>query len=116
MLSFAPAPTPIFTGIWDHRPTISSPLSSSPIRATSPVSPMKDAAFSTQRQIQSSPIPAPKFKFSGRTQRPNPILRKREEKQMEQRRNFLQNVRDKSEDRAWKRRDIEGNVSLHYCE
>lgn len=33
---------------------------------------------------------------------------------MEQRRNFLQSVREKSEERAWKRRDIEGNVRNTY--
>ncbi|KAF5026199.1 hypothetical protein F66182_1763 [Fusarium sp. NRRL 66182] len=105
MLSFAP--TPIFSGSWDHRPVVSSPLSSSPARATSPLSSI-DTNSRPERQVQSSPIPPPKFKFSSRPTRPNPVVRKREEAQEGRRKLFLQNVRQGREDKAWRRRDIEG--------
>lgn len=114
MLSFAPAP--IFgaassTVPWDTRPAVSSPLSSSPIRATSPLSPLdRNALF--QRQTQSSPLQPPKFKFASRPSRPNPLVRKREDAQEARRTNFLQSVRRKAEDKAWQRRDIEGHVSI----
>ena len=108
MLSFAPAP--IFSDTWDHRPAVSSPLSSSPIRAAEPLSPVNQNTLSF-RASQSSPIPAPKFKYASRPTRPNPLVRKREEAQDQRRRNFLQKVREKSDDKAWKRRDIEGQVS-----
>lgn len=109
MLSFAPSP--IFSGSWDHRPSVSSPLSSSPIRASSPLSPI-DRNTLPQCQIQSSPIQPPKFKFATRPTRPNPVIRRREEAQEQRRKNFLQSVRQKSEDKAWQRRDIEGQVSM----
>ena len=108
MLSFTPSP--IFSGSWHHRPAVSSPLSSSPIRASSPLSPI-DRNTLPQRHIQSSPIPPPKFKFATRPTRPNPVVRKREEAQDQRRRSFLQSVRQKSDDKAWQRRDIEGQVS-----
>ncbi|KAF4344676.1 hypothetical protein FBEOM_1343 [Fusarium beomiforme] len=105
MLSFSPAP--IFSSSWDHRPAVSSPLSSSPVRASSPLSPIDRNVYS-QRQIQSSPIKPPKFKFASRPTRPNPVNKKREEVQEGRRKLFLQNVRQNREDRAWQRRDIEG--------
>ncbi|KAG5982750.1 hypothetical protein E4U55_001402 [Claviceps digitariae] len=105
MLSLAP--TTVFTGPWDHRPRVSSPLSSSPIRATSPLSPI-DRNTLPQRQVQSSPIQQPKFKYASRPVRQNPLLRKREDVQESRRRNFFHNVRQKAEDKAWQRRDIEG--------
>lgn len=105
MMSFAPAP--IFS--WDHRPAVPSPLSSSPIRASSPLSPI-DRNTLPQRQIQSSPIQQPKFKFSSRQTRPNPVVRKREEVQESRRKLFLQNVRQKSDEKSWQRRDVEGQV------
>lgn len=105
MMSFAPAP--IFS--WDHRPAVPSPLSSSPVRASSPLSPI-DRNTLPQRQIQSSPIQQPKFKYSSRQTRPNPVVRKREEVQESRRKLFLQNVRQKSDEKSWQRRDIEGQV------
>ncbi|KAH7148780.1 hypothetical protein EDB81DRAFT_883184 [Dactylonectria macrodidyma] len=105
MMSFAPAP--IFS--WDHRPAVPSPLSSSPIRASSPLSPI-DRNTLPQRQIQSSPIQPPKFKFASRPTRPNPVIRKREDVQEGRRKLFLQNVRQKSEEKSWQRRDIEGQL------
>jgi len=103
MLSFAPNPI----ASWDYRPTISSPLSSSPIRASSPLSTI-DSNTVSHRQTQSSPIQPLKFKYASRPTRPNPVVRRREETQEKRRNQFLQNVRSKAEDKAWKRRDIEG--------
>ncbi|KAJ6789017.1 hypothetical protein PWT90_09136 [Aphanocladium album] len=106
MLSFAPAP--IFTANWDHhRPAVSSPLSSSPLRASSPLGTQDDNTF-LMRQTQSSPIAPPKFKYAGRAARANPVMRRREDAQQQRRTNFLRSVRDKAEDKAWQRRDIEG--------
>ncbi|KAF5632329.1 hypothetical protein F25303_9450 [Fusarium sp. NRRL 25303] len=105
MMSFSPAP--IFSGSWDRRPAVSSPLSSSPVRASSPLSPI-DRNVCPQRQIQSSPIKPPKFKFSSRPTRPNPVNKKRDELHEGRRKVFLQNVRQSREDKAWQRRDIEG--------
>ncbi|PNY26376.1 Uncharacterized protein TCAP_03690 [Tolypocladium capitatum] len=105
MLSFAS--TPIFSGAWDHRPAVSSPLSSSPIRASSPLSPIDKNAL-PQRQVQSSPIQSAKLKFASRPTRPNPVVRRREDAHESRRRDFLQSVRQKSDDKAWQRRDIEG--------
>ncbi|KAG5992427.1 hypothetical protein E4U54_003649, partial [Claviceps lovelessii] len=106
MLSLAPT-TAFAAGSWDHRPRVSSPLSSSPIRATSPLSPINRNTL-PQRQVQSSPIQQPKFKYASRPVRQNPLLRKREDLQESRRRNFFHNVRQKAEDKAWQRRDIEG--------
>ncbi|XWW95894.1 hypothetical protein V2A60_003862 [Cordyceps javanica] len=114
MLSFAPAP--IFTAGWDHhRPAVPSPLSSSPLRASSPLGPQDrhdDADGSDSfalRQTQSSPIQPPKFKYAARaTASRNPVLRRREDAQQQRRANFLRSVREKAEDKAWQRRDIEG--------
>ncbi|OAA57681.1 hypothetical protein ISF_06922 [Cordyceps fumosorosea ARSEF 2679] len=113
MLSLAP--TPIFATSWDHhRPTVPSPLSSSPLHASSPLGTQDDCdddAFSL-RQTQSSPIrPAPTFKYAARASAAcaNPLLRRRREDAQQQRRaNFLRTVREKAEDKAWQRRDIEG--------
>lgn len=107
MLSFASAP--IFTSNWDHRPAVSSPLSSSPLRASSPLGNQDENHFSI-REIQSSPIRPPTFKYSSRPTRPNPVMRRREDAQEQRRAKFLRNVRDKAEDKAWERRDIEGQV------
>lgn len=111
MLSFAP--TPIFSNVWDHRPNVPSPLSSSPVRASSPLSPIDTNVYS-QRQVQSSPIKQPKFKYASRPTRPNPVVRKREDAQESRRKLFLQNVRQNREDKAWQRRDIEGQVNSNF--
>ncbi|KAK0369970.1 hypothetical protein CLIM01_12681 [Colletotrichum limetticola] len=101
-------PVPIFSDrTWDFRPTIPSPLSSSPIRASSPLSPIND---NTVRHTQSSPIPQPKFKYASRLTKPNPIVRKREEAQESRRKLFLQNVRQRADDRQYQRRDMEGTL------
>ncbi|EXF74478.1 hypothetical protein CFIO01_01956 [Colletotrichum fioriniae PJ7] len=101
-------PVPIFSDrTWDFRPTVPSPLSSSPIRASSPLSPIND---NTVRHTQSSPIPQPKFKYASRATKPNPIVRKREEAQESRRKLFLQNVRQRADDRQYQRRDMEGTL------
>jgi hypothetical protein len=113
-----------------YRPSVSSPLSSSPIRASSysppaPTSPPTQATFSffpqqsrheqqqNQHQIprdtQSSPIAQPSptrklFKFATRTPRPNPVVQKREEARESRRKLFLKNVRERTDDKAWERR------------
>ncbi|KAF6821934.1 hypothetical protein CPLU01_12330 [Colletotrichum plurivorum] len=96
------------TTSWDFKPVVPSPLSSSNIRATSPLSPRSDNA--ARRQTQSSPIPAPKFKFASRPTRPNPVVRKREDAQESRRKMFLQNVRQRADDKAYQRRDMEGTL------
>ncbi|PFH61826.1 hypothetical protein XA68_16160 [Ophiocordyceps unilateralis] len=118
------APSPIFSTSRDHRPFVPSPLSSSPIRASSPpnghhssppnvlasspLSPLNSNSL-PQRQVQSSPIrpPPPKFKYATRPTRPNPLLRSHEAGRQARQRNFLQKVRDKADEKAWQRRDIE---------
>ncbi|WYZ41443.1 hypothetical protein EsH8_V_000338 [Colletotrichum jinshuiense] len=92
---------------WDFRPAVPSPLSSSPIRAPSPLSPIDD---NTVRHTKSSPIPQPKFKYASRPARPNPVVRKREEAQEGRRKLFLQNVRSRADDRTYQRRDMEGTL------
>ncbi|KAL7918363.1 hypothetical protein ACQKWADRAFT_304250 [Trichoderma austrokoningii] len=104
MLSFTPKPVPS----WDNRPAVSSPLSSSPVRASSPRSPAAEEAQWQPRQVQSSPIRPNNFKYQSRPARPNPVVKRREELQEQRRKSFLQNVRQKAEERSWQRRDIEG--------
>jgi hypothetical protein len=104
-----------------YRPSVSSPLSSSPIRASSyspPISPAHDATLSLfppqkaqhmPRDTQSSPIAQPSptrklFKFATRTPRPNPVVQKREEARESRRKLFLKNVRERADDKAWERR------------
>ncbi|KAH6604637.1 hypothetical protein Trco_006344 [Trichoderma cornu-damae] len=105
MLSFTSKPV----RSWDHHPAVSSPLSSSPIRASSPLSTVDEEARWHPRPTQSSPIrPTTNFKYQSRPTRPNPIIRRREEVQEQRRRSFMQNVRQKAQDKSWQRRDIEG--------
>ncbi|KAM0251682.1 hypothetical protein ACHAQJ_008051 [Trichoderma viride] len=104
MLSFTPKPLPS----WDNRPAVSSPLSSSPVRASSPLSAAEEETRRQPRQVQSSPIRPLNFKYQSRPARPNPVMKRREEVQEQRRRSFLQNVRQKTEDKSWQRRDIEG--------
>ncbi|KAL2269123.1 hypothetical protein VTJ83DRAFT_3969 [Remersonia thermophila] len=138
-----------------HRPAFSSPLSSSPIRASSPSPPPPGDKMQEQQpnpnqpltpwgpntsnarpqHTQSSPIfpsrtgltspttPAtdqnaagfgygtnPKFRFASRSSRPNPVLRRREDAQESRRRLFLQNVRQRQEDRRWEMRGGEDEL------
>ncbi|POS78838.1 hypothetical protein DHEL01_v202764 [Diaporthe helianthi] len=119
--------TPIFPDFASHapsspyspsayRPAISSPLSSSPIRATTPPSPPLSACdANARREIQSSRISAswssssgptkPVSRFASRPARPNPVVsQKREAAQESRRKLFLKNVRQRAEDSRWERR------------
>lgn len=98
-----------------HRPAISSPLSSSPIRATTPPPPLSACDANARREIQSSPIPAswssssgpskPVSRFAARPTRPNPVVsQKREAAQESRRKLFLKNVRQRADDNRWERR------------
>ncbi|KAK3326423.1 hypothetical protein B0H66DRAFT_600547 [Apodospora peruviana] len=141
--------TPIFSfGQHDassslYRPVVSSPLSSSPIRASS-ASPPPLSSSSSQttmsspftardpntcclRDIQTSPVSGSeqplfgeksssssssgvKFKYANRNVRPNPVVQKREDKQEGRRRLFLQNVRQRADDKKWDRRGGENEL------
>lgn len=123
----AAMPAPIFSFSLDassppapqyyHRPAVSSPLSSSPIRPSSvspphPLAPRDPNSMSFFRQSQSSPIKpqATKFKYANRTARPNPVVKRREDAQDGRRRLFLQNVRQRQEDEKWEKRGGENEV------
>ena len=130
-----------------HRPAVSSPLSSSPIRMapSPPLSPCNPNTLNTlPRQTQSSPISAStpiysscgsssasastspctstsassssssssKFRFATRNPRPNPRVKRREEAQDTRRRLFLQNVRQRAEDKRWELRGGEDEVRI----
>ncbi|KAI1100198.1 hypothetical protein F4804DRAFT_336476 [Jackrogersella minutella] len=90
-----------------HRPARSSPLSSSPIRASSPP-PLSPRNTNTlfMRDTQSSPIKGPpaKFKYASRSAKPNPLRQNRENAQESRRNLFLRNVRRRADDRQWERR------------
>ncbi|KAM7196546.1 hypothetical protein V8F20_007020 [Naviculisporaceae sp. PSN 640] len=135
-------PPPIFSFGHAHdasalyRPAVSSPLSSSPIRGSSP-SPTKPRFGGSNSQIMSSPLSArdpntcalPRvqsspisgfeengkkktsiFKYANRDTRPNPVAKKREDKQETRRRLFLQNVRQRADDKKWERRGGENEL------
>jgi len=126
---FTVLPTPAFTFGLDaypspppsvYRPAVPSPLSSSPLRASSTSPTLRDAGYSSPAAgPQSSPITArheqnSRFKYASRNPRPNPIVKRREDAQEGRRRLFLQNVRQRTEDQKWERRgggDEVGHVS-----
>ncbi|KAI1093124.1 hypothetical protein F5B19DRAFT_163748 [Rostrohypoxylon terebratum] len=89
-----------------HRPAHSSPLSSSPIRPSSPP-PLghRDPNTLPRFDTQSLPIreSSTKFKFA-RNVKPNPLRQNRENAQESRRNLFLRNVRKRADDRAWDRR------------
>lgn len=122
-----------------YRPSVSSPLSSSPIRAsptmtTPPLSPRDPNAGARFRAVQSSPIPETTAskqqqhsslifgsggggggggiasKFASRPTRPVPLNLKREAAQESRRRLFLKNVRQRAEDKRWEMRGGEQEV------
>lgn len=109
MLATMP-PTVSFDFTSPYKPNVSSPLSSSPIRASSsqssppaPLSP-RDSNRCNFR-FGSSPIPAPKlFKYASRPAKPNPLRQSRENAQESRRSLFLKNVRQRQDDRQWERR------------
>lgn len=125
---------PLFTASSPYRPTVSSPLSSSPVRAStppphpsscsstplSPLSPCQsfnNGNLAPSRDVQSSPIPAPPSKAMSRfasrgAPRPNPLTtQKREAAQESRRKLFLKNVRQRAEDKRWEKRGGEQEVS-----
>ncbi|KAI1120930.1 hypothetical protein F5Y10DRAFT_282893 [Nemania abortiva] len=103
-------PSPIFNLDFSspHRPSVPSPLSSSPLRpsqASPPSSPRGRNLF-PRRETQSSPIkgPSPRFKYSSRNAKPNPLRVGREKAQESRRTLFLKNVRQRADDRKWEQR------------
>ncbi|KAL8418194.1 hypothetical protein RB594_001704 [Gaeumannomyces avenae] len=93
---FSIMPLPIFKDYLPahHNPTtVPSPLSSSPIRASSPPQPLSPRDANERRQIQSSPIkPSSMFKYASRPARPNPVARGREGFQEARRNLFLKKL------------------------
>ncbi|CAJ2502240.1 Uu.00g096340.m01.CDS01 [Anthostomella pinea] len=106
-------PTPIFNNFdfsSPHRPTVSSPLSSSPLRPSQyspPPLSARDPNTLPRRDVQSSPIKGPSskfFKYASRNARPNPLRQNRENAQDGRRKLFLKNVRQRADDNKWDRR------------
>ncbi|KAI1370162.1 hypothetical protein F4677DRAFT_439149 [Hypoxylon crocopeplum] len=89
-----------------HRPVRPSPLSSSPIRASSPPLSPRNPNTLPRLDTQSSPIQAipSKFKFASRNAKPNPLRQNRENFQESRRNLFLRNVRKRADDKKWERR------------
>ncbi|KAK4199398.1 hypothetical protein QBC40DRAFT_282164 [Triangularia verruculosa] len=121
-----------------HKPTRSSPLSHAPMRIPSPPSPSDDspdmmlssplgpssANSSHIRMSQSSPIrpsfednenyaSQPKFKFANRNpaKNSNPLLKKRQDAQDSRRRLFLNNVRQRQEDKRFQQRGGQDEIA-----
>ncbi|KAK6076765.1 hypothetical protein SCUP234_03175 [Seiridium cupressi] len=103
-----------FTTVTSHRPAHSSPLSSSPIRAsqTSPPLTPRDPNALPRRSFNSSPI-KPTLgaqektkwtKFNSRDVKRNPLKQNRESASEGRRKLFLNNVRQRQDDKAWERR------------
>ncbi|KAK0727041.1 hypothetical protein B0T26DRAFT_737864 [Lasiosphaeria miniovina] len=102
------------------RPAVSSPLSSSPIRASASSDYSPPRHHHHFRATQSSPIAPPpttttsasasKFKYATRNPRPNPVVKRREEAQDSRRRLFLQNVRQRADEHKWERRGGEDEL------
>lgn len=123
---FAAHAPPALSSPSAHRPAVSSPLSSSPIRATTPP-PLSACDANARREIQSSPIPAPwssspsapakpVSRFAARPTRPNPVVsQKREAAQESRRKLFLKNVRQRADDSRWERRGGEQEVCMLSC-
>lgn len=119
-----------------HKPAKSSPLSYAPMRIPSPTLPSDDAPdmmlssplgpssdSSHLRMSQSSPIrssfdnnessgPQPKFRFANRNpaKNSNPLVKKRNDVQDSRRRLFLNNVRQRQEDKKFQRRGGQDEV------
>lgn len=102
-----------------HATAVPSPLSSSPIRASSPPQPLSPRDHNERRgdrrQIQSSPIKpssssASASRFASRPSRPNPVVRGREGFQEARRNLFLKKVQQRSDDRRWERRGVENKL------
>ncbi|KAF2963731.1 hypothetical protein GQX73_g9847 [Xylaria multiplex] len=106
----ATMPTPIFNLDFSspHRPTVPSPLSSSPLRPSQGSPPLSPRDLNTlpRRDIQSSPIRGSScnFKYASRSAKPNPLRLSREKAQEGRRTLFLKNVRKRTDDRKWEQR------------
>jgi hypothetical protein len=130
-LAMAPSPSPAsphlpafsFDFSSAYKPSVSSPLSSSPIRASQtspPLSPINANSMAGSRMQRGfhSPIQpvteqaAPKFKFGARDVKKNPLRQSRESAQESRRKLFLRNVRQRADDRAWERRGGDQEVRL----
>jgi hypothetical protein len=129
---FSFAHTPGRARLDNYRPQVSSPLSSSPVRAaSSPGIPGLQSPPHSPRGrrhgTQSSPLfPSiststntgsgsgsgndKKFRFATRNPRPNPVVKRREDAQEGRRRLFLQNVRHRADEKKWERRGGEDEV------
>lgn len=59
------------------------------------------------------PQTAPKFRFATGAPRPNPAVRKREDAREGRRKLFLNEVRQRSDDKKWERRGGEQEVCYH---
>ncbi|KAK4670255.1 uncharacterized protein QC763_210090 [Podospora pseudopauciseta] len=120
-----------------HKPAKSSPLSYTPMRIPSPTLPSDDAPdmmlssplgppsdSSHLRMSQSSPIrssfdnnessgPQPKFRFANRNpaKNSNPLVKKRNDVQDSRRRLFLNNVRQRQEDKKFQRRGGQDEIA-----
>ncbi|KAK0671746.1 hypothetical protein QBC41DRAFT_269607 [Cercophora samala] len=120
-----------------HKPTRSSPLSYAPMRIPSPPLPSDDAPdmmlssplgpssdSSYLRRSQSSPIrssfdndeisgPQPKFRFANRNpaKNSNPLVKKRHDAQDSRRRLFLNNVRQRQEDKKFQQRGGQDEIA-----
>lgn len=114
-----------------HKPAVSSPLSSSPIRpsqghsnSSPPLSPRNPNTLLLlpRRDSQSSPVrdsqPSNKlFKYASRSAKPNPLLPRqgRENAQESRRKMFLKNVRQRADDKTWLRRGGDQEVNARTC-
>jgi hypothetical protein len=68
--------------------------------------------YSPNTSASSASSSSSKFRFASRNPRPNPVLKRREDAQDSRRRLFLQNVRQRQEDRRWEMRGGEDEVCL----
>lgn len=116
------AMAPFNTGsAWNHRPFASSPLSSSPTRASSPPSsPLADRSPNIEhRTVQSSPIRKSSVfdKFSRFSSKSTPRAASHRQRLIDsresRRRDFLDSVRKRANDRTFQRREVEGTVRIY---
>lgn len=114
-----------FTTATSHKPAHSSPLSSSPIRASQsspPLSP-RDSNALPRRGYFSSPSKsafgnqeASKWtRFDARDAKKNPLKQSRENALEGKRKLFLKNVRQRHDDKAWERRGGDQEVCYSVC-
>ena len=118
MLSTMPAPIFSFDFSSPHKPSVPSPLSSSPLRPSQTSPPLSPRYPNTlpRRYTQSSPIrgPSSNFKYASRNVKPNPLRLSREKAQESRRTLFLKNVRKRADDRKWEQRGGDQEV-CYFC-